>query len=294
MANPEASPVRIDRWLTLSVAAPLSGLRSAARSMVVPILMYHSIADEVDDTVHPYFRTVTTPQNFARQVAYLTEAGYTALTLSEALGRLDDPEALKPGHNKVVVLTFDDGLQDFHTTACPILERAGFRATMFLSSAYIDKAFVTGRPCLSAREVRELCDRGFEFGSHSVSHRRLVELGRHELAKELTGSKQAIEDITGKEVTLFSYPYRFPEENIGFTRSLGELLDAGGYRAGVTTAIGRSRAADDRRFLPRLPVNDGDDMRLLQAKLDGNYDWMRSGQLMRKKSRDLLRRWKLS
>jgi peptidoglycan/xylan/chitin deacetylase (PgdA/CDA1 family) len=283
--------MRMDRWVTLSVVAPLAGVLPPSRHAAIPILMYHSIADDVDDTVHPYFRTVTTPASFARQVEFLKQQGYDALTLSQATRMLDDPECAPERLAKKVVLTFDDGFRDFGTTAFPILERAGFSATVFLSTAYIDKPFLTGRDCLRAADVKALCDKGIEFGSHSVSHRRLVELSRRELADEVAASKQAIEHITGRAVTLFSYPYRFPQENLGFTHMLGELLDDSGYQAGVTTTIGRSRSKDDRRFLPRLPMNDCDDARLLRAKLEGHYDWLRTGQLMRKKSRALLRRW---
>lgn len=282
---------RLDRWLTLSVVAPLSSAVSpATRGVAIPILMYHSISETIDDALPPYFRTVTTPAAFSRQVEFLREQGYEAVTLSEAIDRLQDPTYPALPH-KTVALTFDDGFRDFYTTAYPILEKAGFRATVFLSTAYLDKPFVTGLECLRTKEVKALSARGVEFGSHSVSHRRLVELSRDELLLELTASKATIEDITGKEVSLFSYPYRFPEENLAFTRSLGELLDRSGYRAGVTTAIGRSRPADDRRFLPRLPMNDGDDPLLLEAKLAGHYDWLRRGQLWRKKSRTWLSRW---
>lgn len=290
MATPDTPALRMDRWLTLSIVAPLSSVLPSARGRAIPILMYHSVAEDVDDTVHPYFRTVTTPAAFARQVEWLRLQGYEAVTLSEATRMLQDPGFPATGQAKRVVLTFDDGFHDFYTTAVPILERAGFSATVFLSSAYIDKPFLNGRDCLRTTEVKELCDKGIEFGSHSASHRRLVELSREELIEEVAVSKLAIEDITGREVTLFSYPYRFPQENLAFTRSLGELLDASGYRAGVTTVIGRSRPADDRRFLPRLPINDCDDTRLLQAKLEGHYDWLRSAQFLRKKSRALLRR----
>lgn len=291
MGKAETSALRIDRLLTLSVIAPLSSVWPAARGPAIPILMYHSIADDVDTAVHPYFRTVTAPATFARQIAFLQAQGYAAVTLSEATRMLQDPDCPAAAKARTVVLTFDDGFRDFYTQAYPILDRAGYSATVFLSSAYIDKPFLTGRDCLRAKEVRTLCDRGIEFGSHSVSHRRLVELSPEELADEVAASKQVIQDITGDDVTLFSYPYRFPEENTHFTRTLGQLLDESGYRAGVTTAIGRSRSHDDLRFLPRLPMNDCDDARLLQAKLDGHYDWLRTGQLVRKKSRSLLQRW---
>jgi peptidoglycan/xylan/chitin deacetylase (PgdA/CDA1 family) len=280
---------RLDRWLSLGVAAPLARLQP--RRHAIPILMYHSIADDVDDTVHPYFRTVTTPASFARQVGWLQRGGYEAISLAEAIRLVHEPGAAP---QKKVVLTFDDGFRDFRTAALPILQRAGFGATVFLSTAYLGRPFLTGRPCLAAHEVKALSDGGIEFGSHSVSHGRLAELPREQLAGEVADSKRAIEDITGKEVAMFSYPYRFPEEQPAFTRALAGLLDESGYRGGVTTAIGRSAAADDPRFLPRLPINDCDDIALLQAKLEGHYDWLRPLQRLRKQSRAALNRWRTS
>jgi peptidoglycan/xylan/chitin deacetylase (PgdA/CDA1 family) len=278
---------RLDRWLTLSVAARLARWRE--RRGTIPILMYHSIADDVDDTVHPYFRTVTTPAAFARQIGWLRDNGYESVSLAEAAHPAQGADTPPP---RKVALTFDDGFRDFRTAALPILERAGFGATVFLSTAYLGKPFLTGRPCLAAHEVKALAEAGIEFGSHSVSHRRLVDLPRDELAREIVDSRRTIEDITGKEVAMFSYPYRFPEEQPVFTRTLADLLDASGYRLGVTTAIGCPRAADDRRFLPRLPVNDCDDIALLQAKLEGHYDWLRPLQRLRKQSRATLARWR--
>lgn len=289
MARPDDSRLRIDRWMTLSVVRRLSTLEAADRHAAIPILMYHAIADDVDDKVHPYFRTVTRPATFALQVALMKRIGYRAITLAQAARLLDQPDAERDSSIKHVVLTFDDGFRDFYTTAFPVLRDAGFNATVFVSSDFIGKPFVTGRDCLRAGELRELCAEGIEFGSHSASHRLLVELPLEELVTEVSRSKLIIEDLSGSPVTSFSYPYRFPEENLGFTRSLGRLLDTHGYRAGVTTAIGRSRAESDRRFLPRLPINDCDDDLLLRAKLDGHYDWLHAGQLMRKRLRALPR-----
>lgn len=283
--------MRIDRILTLSVVGPLRGLAAPRDARSIPILMYHSIADDVDDAVSPYYRTVTSPKSFARQIEVLRSMGFTAITLSRALHLLNSASEAAAWDQPNVVITFDDGFQDFYTDAFPILEHADFTATVFLPSAFVGTRFFTGRECLTATEVRTLSERGIEFGSHSVSHRRLVELGTSELAKELSDSKASIEDIVGREVTLFSYPFRFPEENPRYIGTLGRLLDECGYRGGVTNAIGRSTRQHDRRFLPRLPVNDCDDARLLQAKLSGDYDWLRAGQRMRKTSRALWNRW---
>lgn len=307
MKSSSGGLVRLDRLLALSVFQRLADLSSAARGLRIPILMYHSVACDVDDNLHPYFRTVTRPESFQRQVNLLREAGYEAITLTEAVNfllacignttpsqppgteRLANQEGREEGKRRLVVFTFDDGFRDFYTTAFPILSQSGFRATVFLASGYIGKTFLTGRHCLQVHEIRELAKEGVEFGSHTVSHRRLQELPKHEIARELAVSKQMIEGIVATEVSTFSYPYRFPQEDATFRGQLGTLLDEQGYRAGVTTAIGRFTPEDDLRFLPRLPINDCDDDRLLRAKLEGGYDWLQKAQVMYKRSRALLR-----
>ena len=280
---------RADRWLTLHAARPLARLALRAPAPSIPILMYHGIDEDVDDDVHPYLRTVTTRGRFERQMQQLADRGARAVSLSEGLRLLSDPALDAATARRTVVVTFDDGFRDIHSHAWPVLRRHGFNATVFLATGYLDGAFVTGRPCLRAQDVRELAREGLEFGSHTVTHPKLVELDDAALRRELVQSREQVEALTGTPVTLFSYPYRFPQEDAAFMRRFGDLLVESGYRAGVTTIVGRARAHDDPRFLPRLPVNDADDEALLDAKLDGHYDWMRPLQHGRKQLRAWLR-----
>lgn len=285
--------MRLDRALTLSVIRPMRALVVGKATTGIPILMYHSIGRELDADRHPYYRTVTSPSVFARHIEALQASGFEAIALSTARDLLCDeprPSGSRSGTPKVVI-TFDDGFRDFLTEAFPVLERAGYTATVFVATGFVGKTFITGAQCLSAGEIRMLSDWGIEFGSHSVTHRRLVELSPQELQDELVSSKSAIEDMTGRRATTFSFPFRFPEENTGFVARLGDTMDSCGYAAGVTTAIGCSSRHDDPRFLPRLPMNDCDDPALLDAKLAGHYDWLRSGQLLRKRTRSLWHRW---
>ena len=276
---------RADRWLTLHAARPLARLALRSPAASIPILMYHGIDDDVDDDVHPYLRTVTTRASFARQMDQLAARGLRGVTLGEGIRLLSDP-ALDPSEaRRTVVLTFDDGFRDLALHAWPAMSRHGFTGTVFLATAYLGGDFVTGRPCLRPQEVRELAGQGIEFGSHTVHHPRLVELGEGAIRRELVDSRHAIEDLVGRPAPLFSYPYRFPQEDAGFVRRFGDWLLESGYRAGVTTILGRARPRDDLRFLPRLPVNDADDAALLDAKLDGHYDWMRPLQQGRKQLR---------
>lgn len=291
--------MRLDRLLTLHLFGSVTRSPQQSSDFKIPILMYHSIARDVDDNVHPYYRTVTTPETFEMHMEFLSQSGYEVLTLSEAV-RLLQGVSHQATHQPLlasklqssvdhlcrqVVITFDDGFRDFYTTAFPILEKFSFKATVFLTSGLIGKTFLTGRECLNDQEIIELVARGVEFGSHTVSHPQLKALSSDEITHELADSKKMIETIIGSQVPLFSYPYGFPEENDVFIRKLETLLIEEGYSTGVTTSIGLARTGDNPLFLKRLPVNDCDDRQLFRAKLEGGYDWLYSGQLTYKKLR---------
>jgi peptidoglycan/xylan/chitin deacetylase (PgdA/CDA1 family) len=252
--------------------------------MRIPMLMYHSVSPELDVHRGPYYRTVTSPETFAAHMKLLSSGGFEVVTLSEAVQILDNAREVKAGVTPVVV-TFDDGFEDFYTQAFPVLQRFGLKATMFLPTGCIDGRFPAGQPCLTSVQVRELARAGIEFGSHSVTHVRLVEQTPARLDQELAQSKKDIEAMVDREVTLFSFPFRFPAENKGFVQHLNERLLANGYRAGVTTVVGRARQDGNKLFLPRLPINDCDDETFFRAKLSGAYDWFGPVQLMFKQSR---------
>ncbi len=284
----DSTGFRLDRWLTLAVAAPLTGWRDGARCGAIPILMYHGIGIDIDGHRDPYYRTVTSPAAFREQMGVLKSGGFEALTLSGAL-RLHHAVDAPVRPRRPVVITFDDGLADVRSVAWPILREHGFAATVFLSTGHLGRNFITGQPCLQPGEVRELSAQGIEFGSHTVSHPQLANLPIEAVGREIGDSRRRIEDLTGLEVSTFSYPYRFPEEQPRFVRALGDVLRHNGYRAGVTTAIGVATRRHDPLFLPRVPVNDCDDATFLRAKLAGAYDWLHAPQLATKRLRSLTR-----
>ena len=294
--------MRIDRFLSLALFYPAIKLLCRKSAPRIAILMYHGISRQLDDHLHPYFRTVTSPERFEQQMRFLSENGYQVLTVSEAVhlmqhhpassNSIKETPVSSDKQRPIAVITFDDGLRDFYSAAFPVLEKFGFKATVYLTSGLIDKTFVTGSECLRKTEIRELAAKGIEFGSHTVSHPQLKGLSESEIEAELANSKKQIEEILGHPITLFSYPYRFPEEDTRFTKMLGSLLLGQGYSMGVTTIIGCTKANDNPLFLKRLPVNECDDKPLFQAKLEGGYDWLHAFQLISKKFRSLIRKEK--
>ena len=277
---------RFDRFATLYLVNPLR--RSASPDKpAIPILMYHSISDDAE-TVHPYYRTSTSPQQFALQMKYLHENGYTACSPAQAIQQLQ--QQAQPGA-KHVVITFDDGFRDFYQHAFPALSQYGFSAMMFLPTAYIGDRTLQfkGKDCLTWAEVRELNNHGILFGSHTVTHPQLRELSVPALNEEIANSKATIEEKLGSAVDAFAYPYAFPQTDSDFTKMLRDLLRGAGYQNGVSTIVGRANRNSEPLFLERLPVNSCDDRALFSAKLAGAYDWICTSQYVAKMVKARLR-----
>lgn len=271
---------RPDRAATLYFFHPLR--RMLGRTPAgIPILMYHSISENIGGRRSGYFDICTRPQAFRQQIEWLARNGYQTISLGEAAVKLKVGAGTD---EKVVVLTFDDGYVDFYTEAFPTLDRFGYTATVFLPTAYIGDGSreFNGATCLTWDQVRELRKAGVDFGSHTVTHPQLTMLPPAEIRDELEASKQEIEERLGSPIESFSYPYAFPEPNRAFREELREMLIQAGYESGVSTMVGTATSASDRLFLERLPVNSSDDEAFFSAKLEGGYDWLHTLQLASK------------
>lgn len=260
---------RLDRAVSVEWARMR---RLMPRRSGTPILMYHSLSNEFGNR-HPYFETNTSPEAFAAHMRYLSENGYQTVGLAEAAGGTSRDE------RKKVVITFDDGYRDFYTDGVPVLAKYGFKATMFVVSDFAAQGkAINGKPCMSWQEIRDVQQCGIEIGSHTASHPELYKQPHSELCYELETSKQSIEHETGAAVDSFAYPYAFPEHRQKFLATLRGLLRRFGYKRGVCTSVGTAGSSSDPFFMPRIPVNSHDDVRFLEAKLQGGYDWLHLAQ----------------
>lgn len=269
---------RIDRVSTLFLMHPLA--RILGRGHRVPILMYHSVSENLFGKSHPYYQINTSPDVFAAQMRWMYRHGYRTITLNDLVQGM----ACGADLSKKFVITFDDGYRDFYTDALAVLKQCGFTAIIYLATDRIrdESARIEGVDYLTWQEVRELHAEGMQFGSHTVTHPDLRSLDPGQIEYELGCSKETIEQELGAEVDSFAYPFAFPEEDRAFTRFLVDLLENHGFETGVSTILGRAGTSHNRYFLPRLPVNSWDDTALLRAKLEGGYDWLHWPQRLHK------------
>jgi peptidoglycan/xylan/chitin deacetylase (PgdA/CDA1 family) len=99
----------------------------------IPVLMYHSVAPEIGDWAFKYLSLA--PDVFEDQIFTLASAGFVTVTLSDLHDYVAGKRRLPP---KALVLTFDDGYLDNWVFAFPILRKYGFKATIFVSTDFID------------------------------------------------------------------------------------------------------------------------------------------------------------
>ena len=157
--------------------------------------------------------------------------------------------------SSAAVLTFDDGYENFFTQGAPILEEAGFRATVFVQTGLIGKRSCFSShldlPLLNSGQVKELASAGFEIGAHTVSHPHLSRLTRAEAGRELKDSKIHLESLIGRKVDSFCYPYG------DYSPALAELVAETGFESAVTLRPGNRNVNKDIFSLKRLVVPAG-------------------------------------
>jgi len=272
--------LRLDRFITLYVRTPLVSITGMMDGPCIPVLVYHSISDNLFGMSHPYRQINTSSRQFSRQMRWLKEQGYESIDLKTMWSYLESGTNL----NKKVVITFDDGYRDLFTEALPLMKQLGFTATVFLISDRIQDSSlkIEGADYLTWSDVRTLVAEEFQIGSHTATHADLRSSGPEQIEYEVGYSKEAIEQRTGTSVTSFAYPFPFPEHDKRFAHYLADTLANFGYEYGLSSIIGRTHTTSDRFMIPRLAVNSWDDSPLFRAKLEGYYDWVHLPQRLYK------------
>lgn len=110
---------RLAESRSLAPALALAERLDSSGSWILRVLTYHRV-DE--------------PEPFARQMEYVARH-YHVVSIARVLAAIDGGPRLPP---RAVLLSFDDAYRSFAEVAWPILSRHGFRAVLFVPTAYPD------------------------------------------------------------------------------------------------------------------------------------------------------------
>jgi peptidoglycan/xylan/chitin deacetylase (PgdA/CDA1 family) len=189
-----------------------------------------------------------------------------------------------PSDARAVALTFDDGYASWDEIVWPVLDELGLPATFFVCSGFVGlapdaaAAFTrtrllrrqTLRP-LTAAQLRRLADEPrFEIGSHTVHHADLSVLQRVEdVTVEIAGDRRRLEDLTGRSVTLFAYPFGQAGHATALAR---RVLEGAGFEWAFTIVPQCVDAAAGRFDVGRDSLDLADSEALWASWLAGGYD----------------------
>jgi peptidoglycan/xylan/chitin deacetylase (PgdA/CDA1 family) len=229
------------------------------------ILNYHSI--------HPTNTFSTKPADFLQQMQYLANE-FNVLSLPQFHKLRLDCEKLP---DKTVIVTFDDGYENNYQYAFPILAKYRLPATIFLTTAFIDKNYditqehiaYRGLPPLTWENIIEMKKSGLSFGAHTHTHPILTNTTLEKAEQEIALSKKIIEERLTEPIKMFAYT--LGQRNT-FNNSIKALLRQHGF--GCSTIWGTNNSKTDILALRRVRIDAQDTFDDFKSKVNGLWNFV--------------------
>lgn len=223
----------------LEEVARLTPTKSIEEKIRLPIIMYHYVeyVKDVGDFIRK--RLDINPNVFEQQLKSLKDDGYHTYFVKEVPDILAGNIYLSP---KSIILTFDDGYEDFYYDVFPLLKKYQMKATI-----YIVFDFIGRRGFLNESEIREVLGSGLvELGSHTLDHYSLKNLSSAVAKEQIFASKEKLENLFGVKVETFAYPYG------AFSKETVELVKEAGYKAALAVIQGVFQSDENLLYLSRI------------------------------------------
>jgi peptidoglycan/xylan/chitin deacetylase (PgdA/CDA1 family) len=206
----------------------------------LPTLMYHHIQTKEAAVANKQTSLTVNTDIFSGQMQYLKDRNYNIVSMNDLVNFFENDT---PIPKRSVLLTFDDGYQDFSTDAFPVLANLGFRATVFVPTGLINNPGY-----LTWDEINRL-NGSILFANHTWSHKSVL-TEKSAMEKEISLADTQLSDhgINGPKV--FAYPYG--PDNIAAETYLESMQ----YKAAFTTKPGNILCKKQRYNLPRIRIGN--------------------------------------
>lgn len=239
----------------------------------VIFLCYHGVTERPTRAPEDPKALQVNRQRFAAHLDLLARR-YHPISLGDYLTARDTGQSLR---DYSVIVTFDDGFRNFLTVAAPLLVERSIPATVFLITDKVAQESGQGesswspeddQKSLSWAEARTLKELGFEFGSHTCSHSRLLTLSPEETERELLHSLKDLVTNLAVDRPALSYPKG------EYSKLLAAEAQKVGYACAVTTDRGYNEIDHDPFTLGRALIGDNDDEAAFAVRLSGLRWWL--------------------
>lgn len=244
-------------WYQIRIGNRLAWISSldAQEDNGIPVLTYHHILRDEENTRFRHTSTTTSVRAFSNQMTWLRDQGYTTLTMAQLEGYIRNKMNLPA---KAVVITFDDGLKSVSRYAWPILKQYGFHATAFIISSRIKRHPQKWDPkslqFMSVSELEEIQD-VFDIQSHThflhrvdrYKHPILLSRSYHVILFDFKRSRRALSQFN-PHVLYLSYPFG------GYNGKAIKAANDAGFHMAVTTVKGKVKPGDNPFLLKRLYI----------------------------------------
>jgi peptidoglycan/xylan/chitin deacetylase (PgdA/CDA1 family)/predicted TPR repeat methyltransferase len=246
--------LEVERYVVWGGAKARRGDLEAERTTSIPVLCYHRVAVDGPADLADYR---VTPAEFGDQMRLLRRYGYHAITAETLAQHL---ATAKPFRGRPVLITFDDGYQDFADSAWPILRKHDFTAQVFIVTDKVagqsdwDAQYGPTAPLMDWPTIQRLHAEGCLFGSHLATHRSAETLTPDELLREAAGSNAALEARLGEPVRAIAAPFGIYDDRLSY------ILELCGYKIAFTTEEKIATVYDDALSMPRIEVLGGTDL----------------------------------
>lgn len=209
--------------------------------VLLPTFLYHHIQSHESAVEKKQTALTVYTDIFKEQMEYLKSKGYNVVSMQDLINFFDSGTPIPP---KSILLTFDDGYQDFYTDAYPILSALGFRSTMFTVTGLVNNS-----DYLIWDEIASMNGLAL-FGNHTWSHKSLPSADTSVQQKEISLADSQLTEHGLNSPKVFAYPYG------GYTPFAESYIKSLGYKIAFGTVPGSVLCKKQRFNLPRLHVGD--------------------------------------
>ncbi|WP_312604883.1 polysaccharide deacetylase family protein [Kosakonia cowanii] len=244
-------------WFQIRIGNRLAWVSSldAQEDNGLPVLTYHHILHDEENTRFRHTSTTTSVRAFTNQMNWLRDQGYATLSMYQLEGYVRNRMNLPA---RAVVITFDDGLKSVSRYAYPILRQYGFKATAFIISSRIklkpQKWDPKSLQFMSVSELNGIRD-VFDVQSHThflhrvddACHPILFSRSYHNILFDFKRSRRALAQFN-PHVLYLSYPFG------GYDDKAVKAANDAGFHMAVTTVRGKVKPGDNPFLLKRLYI----------------------------------------